>query len=173
MLLALFLLLEMSSDTEWLRLRGLVVIEMSCLYRETQFCKEGTSSVKKRANTRFSLTAKGDAMRPAIIINVESLPSRMAGDRTRILCQSHLSHRELQGGHLLSEEASKYSLLTDSKGRRNAPRHHHQRLQCWNRFLPHEGGRGSELQVALVKRLALLRITVHTLLHRDHDYLVA
>ena len=130
MLLALFLLLEMSSDTEWLRLRGLVVIEMSCLYRETQFCKEGTSSVKKRANTRFSLTAKGDAMRPAIIINVESLPSRMAGDRTRILCQSHLSHRELQGGHLLhllSEEASKYSLLTDSKGRRNAPRHHRQR----------------------------------------------
>jgi len=26
--------------------------------------------VKKRANTRFSLTAKGDAMRPAVIINV-------------------------------------------------------------------------------------------------------
>jgi hypothetical protein len=28
--------------------------------------------VKKRANTRFSLTAKGDAMRPAIIIDVSS-----------------------------------------------------------------------------------------------------
>ena len=92
--------------------------------------------MKKRANTRFSLTAKGDAMRPAIIVNVESLPSRMAGDRTRILCQSHLSHRELQGGHLLREEASKYSLLTDSKGRRNAPRRHHQRLRCRNCFLP-------------------------------------
>ena len=28
--------------------------------------------MKKRANTRFSLTAKGDAMRPAIIIDVSS-----------------------------------------------------------------------------------------------------